>query len=57
MGDRRTIERAFYKARSEAFEREDPEGSWTWRPSAFEAFRLGYEAAEAKLKQQEPRHD
>lgn len=50
MTDKRTIDRAYYKAKSEAFERSDTEGGWIWRPTPYEAFRLGYEAAEKKHK-------
>ena len=54
MADKRTVRTAYNKASSKAFHDADPEGSWSWRPSAFEAFRLGYEAAEAKFKNKEP---
>lgn len=54
MADKRAIRRAYEAALAEAFERHDPNGVWVWRPSAFEAFRLGYEAAERKHKNKEP---
>ncbi|KRD71394.1 hypothetical protein [Lysobacter sp. Root96] len=39
------IREAFEKCSSEAFEQADPEGSWQWRPTPLEAFKLGYLAA------------
>lgn len=43
--DDAAIREAFEKESASAFERADPEGGWQWRPSAYEAFKLGYTAA------------
>lgn len=41
---------AFHRANERAFEAADAEGAWSWRPTAWEAFQLGWLAAERASK-------
>lgn len=43
------LREAFHREHSEAFRRADAEGSWSWRPSAWEAFQRGWNAARGEL--------